>query len=44
VAVFLAPKVALVVQQADVLRAHFGASRVAHFVGENGLDLFAKDR
>ncbi|KAL4860046.1 Endoribonuclease Dicer 1 [Chlorella vulgaris] len=44
VAVFLAPKVALVVQQAEVLRAHFGASRVAHFVGENGLDLFAKDR
>ena len=33
VAIFLAPKVALVLQQADVLRLHVGP-RVAHFVGE----------
>lgn len=44
VAVFLAPKVALVLQQAEVLRAHLGAERVAHFVGEMGVDLFEKER
>lgn len=44
VAVFLAPKVALVLQQAEVLRAHLGASHVAHFVGEMGVDLYERDR
>ncbi|KAL4418837.1 hypothetical protein ABPG77_001500 [Micractinium sp. CCAP 211/92] len=44
VAVFLAPKVALVLQQAEVLRQHLGADRVAHFVGEMGCDLWEKER
>lgn len=31
-------------QQAEVLRQHLGAHRVAHFVGEMGCDLWEKDR
>ena len=41
VAAFLAPKVALVLQQADVLRAHLPA-RVAHYVGEMGVDAWGR--
>lgn len=44
VAVFLAPKVALVLQQAEVLRVHLGQERVAAFVGEMGVDLWEKER
>ena len=43
-AVFLAPKVALVLQQAEVLRVHLGQERFAAFVGEMGVDLWEKER